>query len=143
VNDKHWDIDPPVESFPDRVEQTAPAGLTHDDEIPAAGAGLLEKRGSGPAARHELRYRDVLGHEPSGVLDISLRPPHQVLVELLPTHRERQRARARDRRSRGHAAEESQPSVAGLDQLDRSCQRFPGGLAVIDSDEDAVEHRGS
>jgi hypothetical protein len=144
VNDEHWNATPPVESLADRLEKpTPPVGLTHDDEVPATGSSLFEERGSGSSARHELGYRDVLGHQPRRLLEVSLRPGHEVLLEPVPADGQHQRSRGRDRRSRGGAAKESQPSVARLDQLDGPCQRFPGGLAVVDSDEDSVEHGGS
>jgi hypothetical protein len=134
----------PVEPLAHRVEQpAAPVGLAHDHEIPAAGARLAKESGSGAAAGHQLRYRDVLWHQSRGFLDVALRPAKQILLEPVTAHGQYHRAsRCQRRRARG-AAQEPQPPVARLNQLDGPRKRFPGDLAVVHSDEDAMEHRGS
>jgi hypothetical protein len=144
VNDQNGNAATPVEPLAHRVEQpVAPVGLADHDEIPAAGAGLAKEGCPRAAARHELGYRDLLRHQPRGVLHVSLRPLQQVLLEPVPAHREDDRTGGGQGRRSGGAAQESQSAVARFNQFHGPRERFPGGLAVVDSDEDSVEHRGS
>jgi hypothetical protein len=144
VNDENGNAATPVEPLPHGFEQpAAPLRLAHDDEVPAAGARLAKKRGARAAVRNQLRYRDVLRHHPSGILDVPLRPLHQVLREPLPAHWEHDRAGRCQGRSPGGAAQEPEPSVTRLHQFHGPRERFSGGLAVVDSDEDAVEQHPS
>jgi hypothetical protein len=144
VNDENGNAATPVEPLPHGFEQpAAPLGLAHDNEVPAAGARLAKKRCSRAAVRDQLRYRDVLRHHPRGFLDVPLGPLQQVLREPLPAHGEHDRTGRCQRRGPGGAAQEPEPSVARLHQFHGARERFLGGHAVVDSDEDAVEQHPS
>ena len=144
VNDENGNAATSVEPLTDRVEQPpASPRLSHHNQIPAAGADLAKEGGARAAPRDELRYRDVLRHQARGFLDVPLRPLQEVLLEPVPTHREHYGTGRCKRRRAGGAAQESEPSVTRLHQFHGLCKRFSGGLAVVDSDEDAVEHHGS
>jgi hypothetical protein len=144
MHHEHGNAASAVEPLANRGEQpAAPVGLSDDHEVPAAGARLAKQSGSGAAAGHQLRYRDVLWHQPRGFLDVALRPAKQILLEAVPAHGQYYRAGRRQRRSARGAAQDPQPPVAGLSQLDGPRKRFPGEHAAVHSDEDSMEHRGS
>jgi len=82
-------------------------------------------------------------HVPRGLLDVPLRPVEQLPLELLATDRQYRRARRGDRGRERSAAQEAEAAVPRLHHVDRPGERLPRGPAVVDSNEDPVEHLGS
>jgi len=116
-------------------------GLADDDEIPAAGAGLAEKRSSGGAAGEELRHRDVLGNQVDGSLQIALGPLERLPLQLAAAHRKNDGTPCGERRRRGSAAQQAQTPMPRLNELDRPRKCLLGRGAVVDANQDPVEHR--
>ena len=107
-------------------------------QLPAA--RLAQQGAPGRAVADQLRHRDLLGDEPCGLLDVALSPLDQLLLELGAADREDAGSGADHRRGARCAAEEAEPAVARLDELHRARQRGAGGWAVIDPNENSVEH---